>query len=666
MFFLATILYGHFMDSRKMGHFEDFILEAILTILGFVKIQTMKYSFLVFTIIVFDCFNLQGQNQDKIDSLLHIYNKKLKNIEHINTLAALYNEYLYRQPEKAKDFALEEIMVSQEIGYESGLAHGYYHLAAYYSNMDLIDSSEIYYTRAKDIYNSLNDLDGITSVNHGMGILEYSNGNYSNAIDLLNKNVKIYKTKFKDSSGLAITYDLIGSINMYMGNYNIALHETLKSLTILDKIDDEIRKADALNHLAAIEFHLQNFEKSLEYNETALSIYRKNQDRYYEAQALNDIGNTYYYLNQYDKALQMLNESLKISEDMSIMILEATALNNLGKTYERLKDYRRSESYLKKSLSILENTDNRNKIVEVLNDLAQVYNSQNTPMVSLQVLNRSIGLAKEIGVKENLRTAYQRRSEAYEKLGEIDKAFLDYKNFKLMTDSIFNTTKSNQIEEMRTIYETEKKEVEIALQQEEIKTLNAQKIADRLQKGLYAGGMASALAVSGLLFFGFRQRIKKNRIAREKQEAIYQKEIEHKQKELASQTLHLVQKNTFIQELMENLENIKNSPEKFKMEFRRIVMLLKKENASDKDWEVFKSYFADVHNDFDQKLKTIYPDISEKEIRLAAFLRMNLTTKEIAATLNVLPDSILKSKYRLKKKLGLDKDTDLNQFLNTL
>ncbi len=127
-----------------------------------------------------------------------------------------------------------------------------------------------------------------------------------------------------------------------------------------------------------------------------------------------------------------------------------------------------------------------------------------------------------------------------------------------------------------------------------------------------------------------------------------------------------MQKNTFIQELMDNLESIKNSPEKFKMEFRRIVMLLKKENASDKDWEVFKTYFADVHNDFDQKLKTLYADISEKEIRLAAFLRMNLTTKEIAATLNVLPDSILKSKYRLKKKLKLDKETDLTSFLNTL
>ena len=73
-----------------------------------------------------------------------------------------------------------------------------------------------------------------------------------------------------------------------------------------------------------------------------------------------------------------------------------------------------------------------------------------------------------------------------------------------------------------------------------------------------------------------------------------------------------------------------------------------------------------MHNDFDNKIKAIAEDISEKEIRLASFLRMNLTTKEIASMLNVLPDSVLKSKYRLKKKLSLNKEQDLNEYLNAL
>ena len=55
----------------------------------------------------------------------------------------------------------------------------------------------------------------------------------------------------------------------------------------------------------------------------------------------------------------------------------------------------------------------------------------------------------------------------------------------------------------------------------------------------------------------------------------------------------------------ENLEKIKKSPELFKVEFRRLVMLLKKESAEDKDWEVFKSYFSEVHNNFDNKIAVL-------------------------------------------------------------
>jgi DNA-binding CsgD family transcriptional regulator len=96
------------------------------------------------------------------------------------------------------------------------------------------------------------------------------------------------------------------------------------------------------------------------------------------------------------------------------------------------------------------------------------------------------------------------------------------------------------------------------------------------------------------------------------------------------------------------------------------MVLLKKEAAEDKDWEVFKSYFSQVHNNFDHKIKEKASDISEKEIRLASFLRMNLSTKEIASMFNVLPDSVLTSKYRLKKKLNLAKEDDLTEFLSAI
>ena len=167
--------------------------------------------------------------------------------------------------------------------------------------------------------------------------------------------------------------------------------------------------------------------------------------------------------------------------------------------------------------------------------------------------------------------AYKIRSEIYQKIGNKDQALLDYQLFHVLNDSIYNVKKSLQIEELKTIYETEKKEAEIALQEREIQTLNQEIKINTLQKELYAGGMFTLLAVSALLVFGFRQKMKRNQAEREKREEILNQEIEFKKKELASQTLHLVQKNSFIQELTENLEKIKNSPDLFKMEFRKIL-----------------------------------------------------------------------------------------------
>jgi DNA-binding CsgD family transcriptional regulator len=329
----------------------------------------------------------------------------------------------------------------------------------------------------------------------------------------------------------------------------------------------------------------------------------------------------------------------------------------------KLGEYAISESYLKRSIAMGIKTGEQSMQITAGRHLGALCLQTGRPGQALDYLREALNVAEETDNKTEFVRLLKDLGDAHAQNGNYKEAYAFREKHFEQYDSIFQKEKVEQINALEVRFQTAQKEAELALQQEEINTLNEKAKVDELTKSLYAGGMFSFLAVSGGLFFGFRQRMKKNRIQMEKQEAIYRQEIEHKKKELASQTLHLVQKNTFLEELQDNLENLRRSPEKFKMEFRRIAMLLRKEKASDKDWETFKTYFAQVHNDFDQKLKTFSPEISEKEIRLAAFLRMNLTTKEIAATMNVLPESILKSKYRLKKKLGLDRDVDLSEFL---
>ena len=275
-------------------------------------------------------------------------------------------------------------------------------------------------------------------------------------------------------------------------------------------------------------------------------------------------------------------------------------------------------------------------------------------------------MAERFSLAKLRRDALQLLAQAYEGVSDFRNSLLYYKQYKNADEEIYNQERTTRFDELQTIYEIDQKEAALALQEEEIKVLNAEAAASRLSSALYGTGMLSFILISGLLFFGFRQRLKKNQLEREQQEVIFKQQLDFKKKELTSQTLHLVQKNSFIQEINDKLEEIKRTPERYAVELNKLLLTLRRQAGEDKTWEVFKSYFSEVHNDFDQQLRGIAPEVTENDIRLASFLRMNLTTKEIASLLNVLPESVAKSKYRLKKKLGLPKERDLNTYLSTL
>ena len=629
------------------------------------RIQSIRTGILVWFLSI--CLGYpQGENQKDVDSLLNIY-KASENIESkVKVLDDIIGLLIYNNSDKARVYIQEMRKISDNQKYAHGILRGDFNLGYHYFNLQQMDSAKFYFDKTLVKSKIDNDDSFVRSTLNNLSILYAHEGNYAKAIQLMDSVAKI---SLADHDYLRYGSALSDNGVHYfeMGNYPKAMAFYKKALETYDTLEiTTYHKADLYRNLGKLQNVQGNHKSALSYFEKAVEVYRELGDNMFLANTLSDMGNVHSFRGQHSTAIEKYTECLEVAIANNFPSAEIIAYGNLGSEYLTMKQDEKAIEFLEKALEMGRQTSADNNLISDMSNLGLAYANSKDFDKGLELLNQAVNKADSIGVTNELQSALFNRALAYEKNGMPLKSIVDYKRSRMINDSLFSITKTKQINELQTMYETEKKEAEIALQQEEINTLNEKVKVDRLTKGLFAGGMFTFVAISGLLFFGFRQRIKKNRIAREKQEEIYKQEIEHKQKELASQTLHLVQKNTFIQELMRNLEKIKKSPETFKMEFRRIVMLLKKENASDKDWEVFKTYFADVHNDFDQKLKTLYEEISEKEIRLAAFLRMNLTTKEIAATLNVLPDSILKSKYRLKKKLGLDKETDLTSFLNAL
>ncbi|NAS31844.1 tetratricopeptide repeat protein [Flavobacteriaceae bacterium R38] len=611
---------------------------------------------------------IYSQNQTKIDSLKRaLSSHQTEDSTRVEILTLLHEKLMFSEPEAAKKYAEEELRISQKIDYQEGIGRGFLHLANYFENRNNTDSTLFYYNKAKGVFEQEQNYRGIVFVNYSIADFERAGGNYANAIAILEENLQLIDAYEKNPEGRikfsGAQHNGLALIYLNKGSTKLALMEALKALKLFEEINDILRKADMLKLLGDIEYQLENYIESVKYYDDAIRVYKAENDVFYQAHALNSAGKALKELQNIPKAKAYQTEAIQLSKSVSSQGSLAFALCDLGELSIMEERFDNARNYFLESLQISKQEDIKTSIISAFQGLAKVDRLSGDNRAALNNINKGISIAEDIGAKSNLSSLYGERSKIYENLNMLRQAMVNLRNSQKINDSLFSAKKVQQIEELSTIYETEKKEAALVLQEEEIKTLNANAENDKLTKTLYGGGAVTGIALSGLLFFGFRQRMKKNKIAREKQEEIYKQEIAFKQKELASQTLHLVQKNTFLQDLKENLEKLKNSPEKFKVEFRRIVMLLKKESTTDKDWEVFKSYFSEVHDNFDNKLKAINSSISEKDLRLASFIKMNLSTKEIAAILNVLPQSVLTSKYRLKKKLGIDKETDVYNFL---
>ncbi len=142
-------------------------------------------------------------------------------------------------------------------------------------------------------------------------------------------------------------------------------------------------------------------------------------------------------------------------------------------------------------------------------------------------------------------------------------------------------------------------------------------------------------------------------------------EIEYKNTELASSAMNLVQKKEFILKIKDTLKNLnKNEKETLdSQELKKLLRSLAEEEKLNDEWEQFSIHFNNVHGDFLIKLSEKFPTLKAHELKLCAYLRMNLSSKEIAQLMSISVRGVEISRYRLRKKLNIPTETNLFQFL---
>ncbi len=142
-------------------------------------------------------------------------------------------------------------------------------------------------------------------------------------------------------------------------------------------------------------------------------------------------------------------------------------------------------------------------------------------------------------------------------------------------------------------------------------------------------------------------------------------EIGFKNTELATTAMHLVQKEEFLLKIKDEIQHLnKNGKDKADpAELKKILRILSEEEKLNEEWEQFSVHFDKVHGDFLVRLKEKYPTLKPHELKLCAYLRMNLSSKEIARLMSISVRGVEISRYRLRKKLEIPTETNLFQFL---
>ena len=135
-------------------------------------------------------------------------------------------------------------------------------------------------------------------------------------------------------------------------------------------------------------------------------------------------------------------------------------------------------------------------------------------------------------------------------------------------------------------------------------------------------------------------------------------EFKSKSKELAASTMSIIKKNELLTKIKDELNSVED-----KDGVDKVIKVINKNLNRNDDWEMFKEAFNNADSEFLKKVKTIHPSLSPNDLKLCAYLRLNLSSKEIARLLHISPRSVEIKRYRLRKKLNLQHEDNLVNYI---
>jgi tetratricopeptide (TPR) repeat protein/DNA-binding CsgD family transcriptional regulator len=648
-------------------------------------------------------------NQKTIDNLenkLH----KVKGVDRIETLNILVSEYSQSDSNKSFSYFIEsfrlaeklklpikvsdafESLIShlkndraigrfkyglkyfQEINNKTGVGFAYSYIGRQYLLKNNFEAAERYQKLALETFTKIDYPYGIALTNERLGVLFMIKNEFLKALGYFYHALRINQQEgFRKEEAISLYH--IGFTEIDLGNYREAVDNILKSLKYWEQVNHVANIWNCNELLGNIYIKLNLPEKALYYHRIALKVRNDNIARYISsgwevtpenylgvAYSWNNIAETYLDLGKYDSAYFYAIKSLKIKEAKNSVATSNDVANswlNVGNIYRKLGKYDSAFFMLNKAAETYHTLQNGSSYAEASYGLGNLYFDRKDNTKAKEEYETGLKKSIEVADKSNIKTGYKLLYDLYKQKNDYKNAFVYFNSYTGMKDSIFNKERSNAIEELQIRYEVDKKQHKIESQELIIKQKKRQIIY-----ALIGGSLILFFAVIVILLIIKYKRQKEALLIKEAESL--RKDIELKNRELVCNVSNIYTKNMVINKVARTLSKSISTSQQTNVELINEIISELRRNMDETSWKEFEVRFSKVHESFYETLDKKYPELTHAERKVCAMLKLDMSSKEIAAITMTHSESIDTTRSRIRKKRGLEKDENLSEFLNKL